>query len=82
MATVLGAALVAAQIAAAAWGSPGPGDAIGSFAMWGMRTHRADLVAVAVIAAATGAALSLADRLRLEPLARAGPTSCPSSASR
>ena len=70
IATAVGALIVAVQIGASAWEWPGPGDGIGSVAMWGMRTHPVDLVAVAAVIAATAAALWLADRLRLEPLTR------------
>lgn len=70
LATTFGGALVAAQIAAATWQWPGPGDGIGSLAMWGLRTRFVDLVSVAVIAGVTVGALALADRLRLEPLTR------------
>ncbi|HTE61085.1 MAG TPA: hypothetical protein VK631_12100 [Solirubrobacteraceae bacterium] len=70
IATAVGALVVVVQIGAAAWEWPGPGDGIGSFAMWGLRTHPVDLVAVAAVVVATGAALWLADRLRLEPLTR------------
>ncbi|MGH9139312.1 MAG: hypothetical protein ACRD0G_20065 [Acidimicrobiales bacterium] len=68
--TAAGAAVLAVQGAAVAWGWPGPGDGIGSLAMWGMRTRPADLAAVAVVVAAAAAAALLADRLRLEPLTR------------
>ena len=82
VATVLGAALIGTQMAAAVWRFPGPGDGIGSLALWGMRTHLVDLVSVAVIVVARScAALALADRLRAGTARRAGPTSCPSSGS-
>jgi hypothetical protein len=70
LATTLAAALLAAQAAAIAWGWPGPGDGIGSLAMWGMRTHPVDLVAAGAIVALAVVALLLADRLRIEQLSR------------
>jgi hypothetical protein len=69
-ATGLAAVVVVAQIVAAAKGWYGPGNGLGSLAMWGMRTHLADLVSVVVVLALTATALWLADRLRLEPLTR------------
>jgi len=69
-ATTAGALVVAAQTAAAVWEWPGPGDGIGSLAMWGLRTRLVDLVAVAAVVGATALALAFADRLRLEPLTR------------
>lgn len=70
LSTAIGGALVVAQIAAAVWTFPGPGDGIGSLALWGMRSHHADLFSVGAVVAAIAAALVLADRLRLEPLTR------------
>jgi len=69
-ATAMGGLLLTAQIAAATWGWPGPGDGIGSFAMWGLRTRPTDLIAAAVVVGAAGVAAAVADRLRLEPLTR------------
>ena len=68
--TSLGAALLGWQAAAAGTDLAGPGDGLGSLAMWGMRTRPADLVAAAVVIAACAAALAVCDRLRLEPLTR------------
>ena len=45
------------RCAAVAWGWPGPGDGLGSLAMWGMRTHPVDLVAAAVVVVLAGVAL-------------------------
>ncbi|MDF2732009.1 MAG: hypothetical protein K0S92_639 [Desertimonas sp.] len=69
-ATSLAMLLLALQGAAVAWGWPGPGDHLGSLAMWGMRRQPADLIAVVVILVAAGVALVIADRLRLEQLTR------------
>jgi hypothetical protein len=68
--TALAAVLLAAQAAAVAWGWPGPGDRLGSLAMWGMRTDATDLIAAAVVIAATAAALARSGRLRVEQLTR------------
>jgi hypothetical protein len=70
LATTLAAVLLAAQAAAIAWGWPGPGNGIGSLAMWGMRTRPIDLVSAAAIAAVAVVALLIADRLRTEQLSR------------
>jgi hypothetical protein len=70
VATGLAALLLGTQAAAVAWGWPGPGDRLGSLAMWGMRTHPIDLLAVAAVLIVTCAALLLADRLRPEQLNR------------
>jgi hypothetical protein len=70
VATALATVLLAAQAAAVAWGWPGPGDRIGSLAMWGMRTRPIDLLAVAAVLIVTALALLLADRLRPEQLNR------------
>src|SRR5262245_25449804 len=70
IATGLAALPLATQAAAVAWGWPGPGDRLGSLAMWGMRTHPIDLLAVAAVLIVTALALLLADRLRPEQLNR------------
>lgn len=70
VATTVAAALLGAQLAAVAWEVPGPGNLVGSLAMWGMRTRSIDLVAVAVIAAGVVVAVAMAGRLRPEPLTR------------
>lgn len=70
-AATLGAAvLVGGQGAAVVSGLPGPGDGIGSLALWGMRTRPLDLVAAGVVVAAGAFALAVCDRLRIEPLVR------------
>ncbi len=68
--TGLGAVLLAAQAGAVVGWWPGPGDGLGSLAMWGWRQHLADLVALGVVVALTGVALAMAGRLRVEPLVR------------
>ena len=79
-ATVLAAALLGWQ-AAAAWATwnesdsavrAGPANLAGSLAFWGIRQRSIDLVAIAVVIAAVGAALALGGRLRIEPLVRRG----------
>jgi hypothetical protein len=70
VATTLAGVVLAAQVAAVVWGWPGPGDGLGSLAMWGMRTDPVDLLAAAAVVALAVAALLLAGRLRLEPLTR------------
>ena len=79
-ATVLAAALLGWQ-AAAAWATwnesdsavrAGPANLAGSLAFWGIRQRSIDLVAIAVVIAAVGAALALSGRLRIEPLVRRG----------
>ena len=68
--TTLGLAIVGWQIAAVATSVPGPGDAIGSVAMWGWRQRAVDLVAVAVVLAVVGVGLGRLGRISLEALAR------------
>ena len=51
---------------------PGPGDTIGSLALWGMRQEPVDLVGLGVVVALAAAAVVLAGRLRVEPLVRRG----------
>ena len=72
-----GAALVAAplvgwQIAAIAGSIDGPGDTLGSLAMWGLRRHTSDLLGVAVVIVMVGVAVAVVGRLRVEHLARRG----------
>jgi Family of unknown function (DUF6297) len=69
-ATALALAVIAAQAGAAAGWWPGPGDTIGSFALWGMGQHPIDLVGVGVVAVAALAAVVVAGRLRTESLVR------------
>jgi hypothetical protein len=71
-ATGLAVLVLGAQAASVAGAFPGPGDSIGSFALWGMRQEPVDLVGVAVVVALTVAAVLLAGRLRVEPLVRRG----------
>ena len=72
LATGLAVVILAAQAASIAGVLPGPGDAIGSFALWGMRQEPLDLIAVGAVVAASVAAVLLAGRLRVEPLVRRG----------
>jgi hypothetical protein len=69
-ATAIGAVLLAAQAGAVAGWWAGPGDGIGSVALWGWRQHPSDLVTVAVIAALVAVAVTQSHRLRVEPLVR------------
>lgn len=70
VASMIGTALVAWQIAAVATAVPGPGDRAGSLALWGARQEVVDLAAVAVALALTGLGLALLARLSLDALAR------------
>ncbi len=79
-ATVVGATALGWQ-SVAAWATwtdadtalrIGPANGAGSLALWGIRQRSADAVAVAVVAAAIGAALLLGGRFRIEPLVRRG----------
>lgn len=70
-ATAIAVALVAAQVGTiVGWSPVGPGDSIGSLALWAMRQHPVDLVGVAIAAAAGATATALAGQLRTEPLVR------------
>ncbi len=82
-ASLIGSLGVAWQIVAAVtawnrWDDPdaalvvGPANLDGSLLFWGIRQRAVDLVAVAVVVAMIAVALSLAGRLRLEPLERRG----------
>ena len=52
LATTLALLVLVAQGLAIAGTMPGPGDSIGSFALWGMRVEPADLVGIAVVVVA------------------------------
>ena len=69
-ATGVAALVLAAQAGAAAGWWPGPGDTIGSLALWGMRQEPIDLVGAAVVVAASALAIVASGRLRTEPLVR------------
>ena len=69
-ASALAAAVLAAQAGAVAGWWPGPGDGIGSLALWGMRQRPIDLVSLAVIVGLAALAVCVAGRLRAEPLVR------------
>lgn len=72
-ATALAAAVLAAQGLAVVGVLPGgPGDTIGSLALWGLRQEPVDLVGIGVVASAALAALLCAGHLRVEPLVRRG----------
>ena len=79
-ATVVSAALLGWQTAAAwaTWNETdsalraGPANLAGSLALWGIRQRSIDLVAIAFVIVAVGAALALSGRLRIEPLVRRG----------
>ena len=69
-ATAMAIAVLAAQAGAAADWWPGPGDPIGSLALWAMRRHPADVIGIAVIVVLAAIAVIVAGRLRTEPLVR------------
>lgn len=69
-ATAGGAAVVAAQAGAMAGWWPGPGDGIGSLALWGWRQRPVDLLSLAVVGVLVALAVAWSDRLRAEPLVR------------
>lgn len=79
-ATAVSAALLGWQTAAAwaTWNEAdsalraGPANLAGSLALWGIRQRSLDLVAIAFVIVAVGAALALSGRLRIEPLVRRG----------
>lgn len=70
MATTIGLVAVAWQGAAVVTPVPGPFDTLGSLALWGMRQHVVDVVAIVVVVALTVTAFVMCDRLRAEELAR------------
>ena len=72
LATGLALLVLVAQGFAIAGRIPGPGDSIGSFALWGMRVHAVDIVGIAVVIALGIVAVALAGNLRVEPLVRRG----------
>jgi hypothetical protein len=72
LATALALLVLGAQGLAIAGRIPGPGDSIGSFALWGMRVHAVDVVGIAVVVALGLVAVVLAGNLRVEPLVRRG----------
>jgi hypothetical protein len=72
LATALALVVLVAQGFAIAGRIPGPGDSIGSFALWGMRVHAVDIIGIAVVVVLGVLAVLLAGRLRVEPLVRRG----------
>jgi hypothetical protein len=71
-ATVVGGAICGWQLWAAVSEHPGPLDTLGDLGLWGYRQEPADLVGVAILVAATIAALLDVGRLRVEHLDRRG----------
>ena len=69
-ATAMAIAVLAAQAGAVADWWPGPGDLIGSFALWPMRRRPVDLVGVAAVVMLAVAAVACSGRLRTESLVR------------
>ncbi len=69
-ATGLAVLVVAAQAGAVAGWWPGPGDTIGSLALWAIRQRPLDVIGLAVIAVLAVAAIACAGRLRTEALVR------------
>jgi hypothetical protein len=70
-ATAIGAVLIAWQVAAVAGGAlPGPGDAFGGLALWGIRRRPVELVAVVVTVLLVVTALAVCGRLRVDALTR------------
>jgi hypothetical protein len=69
-ATGLAVAVVGVQAGAVAGWWPGPGDPIGSFALWAMRRRPVDLIGLAVVAALVVVAILCSARLRTEALVR------------
>lgn len=67
-ATVAAAAVLATQLLAAWRGGVGPGNPIGSMALWGMRTKTSDLIGVGAVIVVAVAAVLLCGRLRSEAL--------------
>jgi hypothetical protein len=72
LATGLALVVLIAQGFAIAGRIPGPGDSIGSFALWGLRVHPVDIVGIGVVVALGIMAIALAGNLRVEPLVRRG----------
>jgi hypothetical protein len=73
LATALALAVLVAQALAIAGTIPaGPGDTLGSLALWGMRVHPIDVVGIAVVVALSVVAVLVAGWLRVEPLVRRG----------
>lgn len=72
LATVLAVVVLVAQAAAVAGAIPGPGDPIGSVALWALRREPVDFVALGVVLVLAALAVLLAGRLRVEPLVRRG----------
>ncbi|MET0145154.1 MAG: hypothetical protein ABW328_10275 [Ilumatobacteraceae bacterium] len=70
LATSLAAVVLAAQGGAIAGWWPGPGDRIGSLALWGMRQEATDLVAAGIVVALGVVSIVVAGRLRVEPLVK------------
>jgi hypothetical protein len=69
---VIGAPLIAWQVWAITNTIAGPGDSLGSLALWGYRQHPSDLLGVVAVVVMLAAAVAVAGRLRVEHLARRG----------
>ena len=69
-ASALGAVLLAVQAAALVRHLPGPGNLVGSFALWGNRQRTIDLVGPVVALALVAAGLAMLRRTSLDALAR------------
>lgn len=68
--TTIGLALTGWQVAAVASAVPGPGDTVGSLALWGWRQQAIDLVGVVVVLAVVGSGVARLGRISLDALAR------------
>ena len=75
LATALALLVLVAQGFTIAGRIPGPGDSIGSFALWGMHVHAVDIIGIAVVIALAVAAIVLAGNLRVESHSCAAATS-------
>lgn len=70
VATAIGLVLVATQVPSALGAGIGPADPFGSLALWGMRQHAVDVIALVVTALLATGAVMWCGRLRVEALTR------------